>query len=87
MLENSCLNEGARNPIVLPQKENVTYMIVEKVHKQNLHSGISHTLAQERHRFWVLHGRATVISVIRACGVCRRNERGPYKMPQVYPLP
>jgi len=81
------LSEGARCPILLPKKERVTQLLVEKVHKQNFHAGVSHTLALVRHRFWILHGRATVRSVIQGCTVCRRNEGGPYKTPPLSPFP
>ena len=61
--------------------------MIEKVHRQNLHSGVSQCLSQVRHKYWVLHGRAAVKSSIQSCLVCRRHEGGPYKLPSMPPLP
>ncbi|XP_060575793.1 uncharacterized protein LOC132733209 [Ruditapes philippinarum] len=36
-LENAGITEGAKQPILLPRNEWFTYLIIEKVHKQNCH--------------------------------------------------
>lgn len=33
------LAEGARRPVLLPNKENFTHLLIERTHKQNFHSG------------------------------------------------
>ena len=86
-LENASLSEGARQPILLPQKNRFTKLIVEKTHKELLHSGVSQTLAKTRQRFWIIHGRAAVKFVLNHCVVCRRHEGGCYKMPPMCSLP
>ncbi|XP_060597240.1 uncharacterized protein LOC132751135 [Ruditapes philippinarum] len=86
-LENANLSEGARQPILLPRNDHFTELIVEKTHKELLHSGVSQTLATTRKRFWILHGRATVKRVLNKCVVCRRHEGGCYKMPPLCCLP
>ncbi|MCG7879158.1 MAG: reverse transcriptase domain-containing protein [Candidatus Thiodiazotropha endolucinida] len=86
-LEYSSLTEAARHPILLPNKGKLTHLIIESVHKQLLHSGVSQTLSKLRYRFWVPKGRATVRKVINNCLVCRRTEGGPYKMPPMAQLP
>ncbi len=80
-LQNACLSESARCPILLPKDNRYTHLVVEKTHKEILHSGVSQTLSTIRMRFWIPHGRATVKAVLKACSVCRRYEGGPYKMP------
>lgn len=73
------LTEGSRHPIILPKKEYLTEIYIQKAHKE--------LLAHIRQRFWIVHGRATVESVLRNCSVCRRHEGGCYKMPPMCPLP
>lgn len=61
--------------------------MIERVHKQNFHSGVSQTLSQVRNKFWIPKGRAVVRQVIQKCVVNRRHDGGPYKMPPMVPLP
>ena len=87
MLDQADICESARRPILLPKNEIFTHLLIEKIHKQSLHSGVSQTLSQIRYKYWLPHGRATVGAVIRNCTICRRHEGGPYKMPVMAPLP
>lgn len=86
-LEHAELSEGSRFPILLPKNGRFTVLIIESLHKQNLHAGVSQTLALTRRKFWIPHGRATERSVLKHCVVCRRYEGGNYKMPPMAPLP
>ena len=81
-LDNSSLEEGARRPILLPKGERFTCLVIERVHRDNLHSGVSQTLAGVRRTYWIPHGRALIKSVLQKCSVCRRHEGGPYRTPQ-----
>ena len=81
------ISESARRPVLLPKNERFTYLVIKKVHKQNLHCGVSQCLSQVRHKYWIPHGRAAVKSVIQSCLVCRRHEGGPTKLPSMSPLP
>ena len=86
-LDQADICESARRPILLPKNERFTHLLIEKIQKQSLHSGVSQTLSQIRYKYWLPHGRATVGAVIRNCTICRRHEGGPYKMPVMVPLP
>lgn len=86
-LDNAELEEGARRPTLLPTKDQFTSLMIEKVHKECLHFGVSQTLAKIRYRFWIPKGRSIVKSVIRLCRICRHHEGGPYKMPPMAQLP
>ncbi|XP_060582451.1 uncharacterized protein LOC132738860 [Ruditapes philippinarum] len=86
-LENAGITEGAKQPILLPRNEWFTYLIIEKVHKQNCHCGVSQTLSKIRYKFWIPKGRSVVKSVLGRCSTCRYFEGGPYKMPAFAPLP
>ena len=56
-LDNSDLAEGARRPILLPKGERFKCLVVEKVHKDNMHSVASQTLAGVRSKYWIPQGR------------------------------
>ena len=86
-LEHANLSEAARNPILLPKHERFTCLVVEKMHKEQLHSGVSQTLSRVRFRFWIPSGRSVVKWIVRQCRVCRRHEGGAYKTPPMAPLP
>ena len=81
------ISESERRPVLISKNEKFTHLMIEKVHKQNLHSGVSQCISQVRHKYWVPHGRAAVKSVIQSCLVCRRHEGGPYKLLSMPPLP
>ena len=84
---NADISEGAKTPILLPKNDRFTDLMVEKMHKAILHSGVSQTLSHLRSRFWVPSGRATVKRVLQRCLVCRRHEGGAYKMPNMSSFP
>jgi len=86
-LDNAVLAEAARHPILLPKKENLTNLYIQDIHERVLHSGISQSLSNLRQRFWIPHGRATVKKVLKGCKVCVKVEGGPYKLPNMAPLP
>ena len=64
-----------------------TQLLIEKVHRQGFHSGVSLCLSQIGFKYWIPQGLATVRSVLKGCIVCRRHEGGPYRMPTMAPLP
>ena len=86
-LGNADLTFGARYPVLLPKCETFTKLLIRKTHEELLHSGVSQTLSKIRYKYWIVRGRATVKSVIKRCIICRRFEGGPYKMPDMPPLP
>ena len=86
-IEHANVSESARRPLLLLKNDRFTHLLIEKIHKETLHSGVSQTLSYVRHKYWIPHGRAVVRSVLRNCLLCRRLEGGPYKMPVMPPLP
>ena len=85
--ENAWFAEGTKYPVLLPKSDYLTRLIIKKTHKDNLHSGVSQTLANIRYTFWIPQGRSTVKSVLRICNKCRRCEGGPYRLPPFAPFP
>ena len=86
-LTHAGIDEDARLPKLLPNKDNYTRLVIHDTHKRLFHAGVSHTLAQVRSEYWILKGRASVKEVLKGCRTCRKWEGGPYKMPSMPPLP
>ncbi|XP_053395601.1 uncharacterized protein LOC128555857 [Mercenaria mercenaria] len=86
-LECANLSEATRYPMLLPRKERFTHLLVKNVHKIMHHCGVSQTLSEIRHRFWIPRGRATIRTILKLSTVCKRMEGGPYKLSQMAPLP
>ena len=45
------ISESARRPVLLPRNKKFAHLLIEKVHKQNLHSGVLQCLSQVRHKY------------------------------------
>lgn len=86
-LQNTDWTNEQKNPILLPKNNEFTTKIIEEVHKNNYHIGVSHTLAKIRTKYWILQGRSQVQKVVRNCIQCRKYGGGPYKLPLMPPLP
>lgn len=79
--------EDKKHPILLPKNTDFTTKIIETIHKNNFHVGVSHTLSLTRNKYWILQGRAQVQKVLKNCLQCRKYGGGPYKLPLMPPLP
>ena len=60
-----------RNPVIIPNGD-IARLLVEQIHKNNLHSGIKLTLYLLRCSYWVLNARSIVKRVIHSCISCVR---------------
>ena len=74
-------------PILLPKRSHFTSLLIKEYHQKLFHSGVSHTLAQLRNQYWIPQGRAEVKKAIHGCGVCKRFQGGPFKLPSMSPWP
>ena len=79
--------EETKKPIYLPKKEHWTKLLIKEFHERLFHVGTSHALSQMRYIYWIPQGRATVKAVIYKCGVSRKYNGGPYKMPKLADWP
>ncbi|MCP9263633.1 Integrase core domain containing protein [Dirofilaria immitis] len=86
-LENSELDNESKYPIYLPNKDDITKLIIEQQHNNLYHAGIAHTLSAIRRRFWIPKGRATIKQTISSCMACRRWKAKPFKLPPMPNLP
>jgi len=71
-LRHSFLTEGQKHPIILPTKHHVTKLIIRDEHLRNLHMGPQNLLYIIRNKYWPIHGRRTVQSVLHHCKTCFR---------------
>lgn len=56
--------------MVLPANHQFTKLLIETIHKKNLHSSPQATLAAVRQYFWLLNSRNSIRSVLRKCVTC-----------------
>ncbi|KAI5732054.1 hypothetical protein M8J77_020456 [Diaphorina citri] len=86
-LQNADLPYDQKYPILLPRDSDVTQKIIEELHTDNHHVGVTHTLALLRKKYWVPMGRTQVAKVLRKCKPCVKYGGGPFKLPEMPPLP
>ena len=84
--ESAPLAEVSQEPIVLHPSSDVTRLIISDIHVRVMHSGLSHTLNQFRHRFWTPKARSTVKKILWNCAKCR-NRRAQPVCPKMASLP
>lgn len=71
-ISNSDIPYSHAHPIILPQKEHITSLIIEQVHLRLFHAGIQNTLCHIRLKYWPINGRNEVKKVIHRCVCCIR---------------
>ena len=91
----TCLSVGERihksllpeekHPIILPSKHPVVKLLIEDVHRRELHAGVKHTLSVLRQRVWLIKGWSTVCQTLRNCLSCRHYQTNPFGQ-QMAPL-
>uniref|UniRef100_A0A1I7VP95 Reverse transcriptase domain-containing protein n=1 Tax=Loa loa TaxID=7209 RepID=A0A1I7VP95_LOALO len=86
-LENSELDNESKYPIYLPNKNDITKLIIWQQHDRLYHAGVAHTLSAIRRRFWIPKGRATIKRTISSCMACKRWKAKPFKLPPMSSLP
>lgn len=71
-LSNAILSEESKHPAILPHNSRLTELVIDYAHKQTLHGGVRLTLAQTRHRFWIIGGNRAVKGYLKNCIRCHR---------------
>ncbi|XP_060551983.1 uncharacterized protein LOC132713411 [Ruditapes philippinarum] len=72
-------------PVILPNKNTVTRMIIRHIHENNGHAGKQHVLAASREKYWILQGPSAVKNIVKNCIICRRQHT-PLMTQQMAPL-
>lgn len=71
-IQYSDLSSSEKHPVILPSKSYVVKLIIEEVHRKQMHAGINQTLVALRDHYWVITGRAVVRRVVKSCIMCRK---------------
>lgn len=74
-------------PVYLPAESLFTRKLVQQIHAETLHGGVSLTMAAIREKYWILTLRQIVRSVRSACWGCKRFRALPLTVPPSGPLP
>lgn len=77
---------GFRCPIILDPEHMLTKLLITEVHRKLKHASISIIMSNLREKFWIIHCRRTVRSVLKNCIVCRRYSAKKMEAPPI-PLP
>ena len=72
-LQNSDLPESSKHPIILPDKDHLTELIVKYFHEIGSHSTIETTMSMIRQQYYVIHLRTVVKRVLYRCLICRKH--------------
>ena len=64
-------------PVFLPRENELATPIVQQVHEQMMHGGVSTTLCRMRQKFWIPKLRALTKKIIRNCNICKRYTKKP----------
>lgn len=67
------VSKDKKFPLVLPGNCRLSELIIDAVHKRNLHCGPQQLIALLRERFWILRARDVVRKYLHKCVTCRRN--------------
>lgn len=59
-----------RHPVILPNKSQVTEMIIRNEHIKNLHAGQKLTLSSINQKFWIINGIREIKKIIHKCLTC-----------------
>ena len=86
-LGNADLDFRSKFPILLPNNDKFTELVIADCHIRVHHCREKATLAELRSKFWVAKGRQCVKRVIRSCLVCKRLEGKAYGSPPTATLP
>jgi len=70
-LENSDLTFDQRHPSILPKGHHSTTVIIEDIHKKNLHAS-GHLLSLIRQKFWIPDSRNGFKKITHKCLTCLR---------------
>ncbi|KAL3085510.1 hypothetical protein niasHS_009437 [Heterodera schachtii] len=84
--------ELAKEPILLPNKAEITHLIISAIHYKN-HAGTNYVLAELRQNYWIPQARRTIRQVIQSsrsrhfCRICHKFKAKPFPNQPMPELP
>ncbi|XP_065902524.1 uncharacterized protein [Dysidea avara] len=86
-IHNAPVSSDTKFPYLMPKSHLLTRLIVYAVHQEQLHTGVSNTVAALRQQYWIPSGRQLVKRLLRKCVVCLKVLGKSYPIPESPPLP
>ncbi|XP_058840856.1 uncharacterized protein LOC131696328 [Topomyia yanbarensis] len=72
-IRNSDLPEDQKHPMILPENNHFTEILIEALHLEHLHVGLNGLLAVVKQRFWPVNAKRTIHRVLKKCVRCFRT--------------
>ena len=64
--------QDKKQPIILPYRNHITNILIEKFHRKHLHVGPQSLLYYIREEYWPINGRKSVTAIVRKCIPCHK---------------
>lgn len=74
-IQNARLDADMKHPIILPQDNHFTNLVICEAHNKTLHGGPMLVLNHLRTKYWVISGKTLVKAFVRKCVTCKRYSR------------
>ena len=72
-LKHALISYEAKYPMILPNNDHVSILIIRHYHEILGHAGREHVLSFVRQRYWILGARALARRILRGCVTCRKR--------------
>jgi len=86
-VHNAPISLQAKFPYLLPQKHQLTELIVQDIHQKHFHSSTNSTVTYLRQRYRLPAARQHIRSILRHCVIYNKLSGSHYKAPSSPPLP
>lgn len=68
------MTEEEKHPVIVPNNQHVTLLIINEAHIKTLHGGTSQMMAYIRSKYWIIRLKSAVSAVVRKCVVCIKDK-------------
>lgn len=72
-LKHSNLSYNEKHPIILPNKSDLTNLLIDEVHKHTLHGGVQLMMATLQRKYWIIDSRNSIRHRTHKCTTCFRQ--------------
>ncbi|XP_039438683.1 uncharacterized protein LOC120419884 [Culex pipiens pallens] len=76
-IRHSDLPRDQKHPMILPERQHLTELLINTLHRENLHVGRNGLLAVIRRAFWPVNAKRTIYRVLKRCVQCFRVKPKP----------
>lgn len=71
-IRHSDLPREQKHPLILPEGQHLTEILIDSLHRENLHVGRNGLLSVIRSRFWPINAKRVIYRVLKRCVRCFR---------------